>query len=132
MEVGTSTVSDSSPETGSLVHAVGDEDATFTYFSAFSPCCRPDLADPPKGIDIEKVDGGLEITAEGPGSCQITISSTDVESSILPVAVYMKPATLEVSPSTVSLEVDGTATRPPRRSLNDDVFRKRAARGKLP
>ena len=91
MEVGTSTVSDSSPETGSSFTLSATRDATFTYFSAFSPCCRPDLADPPKGIDIEKVDGGLEITAEGPGSCQITISSTDVESSILPVAVYMKP-----------------------------------------
>ena len=74
-----------------------DEDATFSYFGAFSPCCRPDIADPPKGVDIEKVDGGLEITAEGPGSGQYTISSEGVESAILLVNVYMKPSTLEVS-----------------------------------
>ena len=39
-----------------------------------------------------------------------TISSTGVEPAILPVTVYKKPATLEVSPGTASLAVDGTAT----------------------
>ena len=87
-----------------------DEDATFGYIGVFSPCCDPFLADPPKSIDIEEVDGGLEITAEGPGRGSYTISSPDVESAILLVTVYQNPATLEVSPSTASLEVDGTTT----------------------
>ena len=87
-----------------------DEDTTFGYFSTFGPCCSPNRADPPKGIDIEKIDGGLEVMAEGPGTGQITITSTDVASAILPVTVYMNPATLDVSPDPVSLSVDGTAT----------------------
>ena len=87
-----------------------DEDATFGYIGVFSPCCDPFLADPPKSIDIEEVDGGLEITAEGPGRGSYTISSPDVESAILLVTVYQNPASLEVSPSTASLEVDGTTT----------------------
>ena len=87
-----------------------DENATLSYLGTFGPCCNPDIADPPKAWDIEIVDGGLEITAEGPGSGKITISSTDVESAILPVNIYMKPATLEVSPSSTSLAVGETAT----------------------
>ena len=86
------------------------EDATFGYIGVFSPCCNPGLADPPKTLDIKKVDGGLEITAEGPGGGSYTISSPDVESAILLVTVYLNPASLEVSPDTVSLDVDGTAT----------------------
>ncbi len=86
------------------------EDATFGFIGSFGPCCHPDLADPVRTWDIEKVDGGLEITSEGPGRGNLTITSTDVESAILPVTVYMKPATLEVSPSSASLEVDGTTT----------------------
>ena len=96
-----------------------DEDAIFGYIGIFSPCCDPFLADPPRGIDITQVDGGLEITAEGPGRGQYTIRSEGVESAILLVTVYQKLASLEVSPSSVSLEVspssvslavDGTAT----------------------
>ena len=87
-----------------------DEDATWSYFGAFSPCCHPDIADPPKAWDSEKTDDGLNITAEGPGSGQITISSTDVESAILGVTIYMKPASVVVSPSLASLEVDETTT----------------------
>ena len=90
-----------------------DEDATWGYFAAFSPCCRPNIPDPPtppNSWDIEKTDDGLNITAEGPGSGQITISSTDVESAILGVTVYMKPASVVVSPSSADLEVDGTTT----------------------
>ena len=87
-----------------------DENATLSYLGTFGPCCNPDIADPPKAWDIDIVDGGLEITAEGPGSGKITISSTDVESAILPVNIYMKPATLEVSPSSTSLAVGETAT----------------------
>ena len=87
-----------------------DEDATFNFFSSFSLCCMPNIADPPKAIDIEKTDDGLEITAEGPGTGRITISSTDVESAILLISVVQQPSTLEVSPASVSLAADGTAT----------------------
>ena len=88
-----------------------DEDATWRYFGASSPCCGPDVdISNPSVYDIKKVDGGLEITSEGPGSGQITISSTDVESAILGVTVYIKPASVEVSPSTADLAVGGTAT----------------------
>ena len=56
------------------------------------------------------MDGDLEITAEGAESGSYTISSPDVESAILLVTVYQKPASLKVPPSPVSLEVDGTST----------------------
>lgn len=80
-----------------------DEDATFGYFSFFSPCCGLRPGDPIRTINIEKVDGGLEITAEGTGSGQITISSTDVEPAILLIPVYQIASTLEVSPNSASL-----------------------------
>ena len=100
-----------------------DEDATFGYIGTFSPCCDPFLADPPKGIDITEVDGGLEITAEGPGRGQYTIRSEGVESAILLVTVNQKPASLEVSPSSVSLAVDGTATlRATVKDANDNAI----------
>ena len=90
----------------------GDEDtnATFNAFSVFSPCCGPNVANPPKRIRTERVTNALEITAEGPGSGQITISSEGVESAILLVSVYQEPSSLEVSPDSVTLAVDGTAT----------------------
>ena len=91
-------------------NGVEDQDATFTYISAFSPCCEPDLANPSKGIDIERVDGGLEITAEGPGSGSVMIGSDGAESAILLVTVYQEPSSLEVSPGSVNLAVAGTAT----------------------
>ena len=87
------------------------EDATFSYSAVSSPCCGPDVdRTDPWVFDMETTGDGLDITSEGPGSGQITISSPDVESAILPVTVYMKPASLEVSPSSASLAVDGTTT----------------------
>ena len=101
-----------------------DEDATFGYIGTFSPCCDPFLADPPRGIAITQVDGGLEITAEGPGRGQYTIRSEGVESAILLLTVNQKPASLEVSPSSVSLAVDGTATlRATVKDANDNAIR---------
>ena len=96
-----------------VLDADGDEveNATFAYTAVSSACCRPDvdLTDP-SVFGTKRTDDGLEITSRGPGSGRVTISSTDVEPAILPVTVYKKPATLEVSPSSASLEVDGTAT----------------------
>ena len=96
-----------------VLDADGDEveGATFTSIAISSPCCGSDIDwTDPTVFGMERTDDGLEITSEGPGSGQITISSTDVEPAILPVTVYKKVATLEVSPSSTSLAVDGTAT----------------------
>ena len=88
-----------------------DEAATWSYFSFASPCCGPDVdSTDPEVYSIERTDDGLDITAEGPGSGQITISSTGVEPAILGVTVYMKPTTLEVSPSSPNLAVNGSTT----------------------
>ena len=78
-----------------------DEDATFSALSTFSGT---------PGIAINEVDDGLEITAEGTGSGKITFSSPGKASAILIVTVYQNPATLTVSPDSVNLQVDGTAT----------------------
>ena len=93
-----------------------DENATFSYFGSFSPCCGV-LG---KGFDITKVDDGLEITAGSPGSGRITICSSscfrladeepEIADAVLLVTIYQKPASLTVSPDAVSLAVDGTAT----------------------
>ena len=88
-----------------------DKDATFGWFSI--SCCG-DFG------DITTVDDGLEITAEGTGSGRITICSPScyrpvdeepaIADAVLLVKIYQKPASLTVSPDTVSLAVDGTAT----------------------
>ena len=87
-----------------------DTDATFSFSGIFSPCCGPDARNYLGGTSTRKVDGGLEVTARGPGRGQITINSQDAESAILPVTVYMAPASLEISPDLVTLAVDGTTT----------------------
>lgn len=91
-------------------NGIEDTSATFSSIGVFSPCCGPNVANPPKGIRTEKVNDGLEITAEGPGGGSITISSDGVESAILLVTVGQAPASLEVSPDSVNLASDGTAT----------------------
>ena len=87
-----------------------DADATFSFSGIFSPCCGPDARNYLGWTSTRKVDGGLEVTARGPGRGQITISSQDAESAILPITVYMAPASLEISPDSVTLAVDGTTT----------------------
>ena len=102
---------------------VEDEDATFGYIAFFSPCCGLRPGDDIKTWDIEKVEGGLEITAEGTGSGRMTIcspscfTSTDeetdedeIEDAVVLATIYQKPASLTVSPNTSSLAEDGTAT----------------------
>ena len=88
-----------------------DEDATWGYFGFSSPCCRPNVdMTNPTVLAIERTNDGLDITAEGPGSGQITISSTGVDPAILGVRVYMKPASVVVAPSSAALQIDGTTT----------------------
>ena len=86
------------------------EDASFSYFSAFSACCGIEFGTIPDGIAVTIVDGGLEITAAGTGSGQISVTSPGVESALLLVKVYQKPASVTVSPDSVNLEADQTAT----------------------
>ena len=62
------------------------------------------------GIGMERVDGGLEITANGTGSGNVQISSEGAQSAILIVKVHQKPASLELSPSSADLTVGGTTT----------------------
>ena len=97
-----------------------DEDATFGYFGFFSPCCGIEFGSTFKTWAIEKVDDGLEITAEGTGSGRITICSpscfespdeeSEIEDAVVLGTIYQKPASLTVSPNTKSLAVGGTAT----------------------
>ena len=84
-------------------NGVEDEDASFSWGMVFGPCCG-------KTVDIVIVDDGLEITAEGTGDGIITIVSSDVEPAFVLVQVYQVPASLTVSPDSVSLAVDETAT----------------------
>ena len=77
-----------------------DEGAKFSAFSIFSG----------GGIATKRVDDGLEITAEGRGSGKITVSSPGKASAIIFVTVYQNAATVTVSPDSVNLQVDGTAT----------------------
>ena len=93
---------DTKKVTVTIVDENGDEDehATFSAFSIFSG----------GGIATKKVDDGLEITAEGRGSGKITVSSPGKASAIIFVTVYQNAATVTVSPDSVNLQVDGTAT----------------------
>ena len=80
----------------------GDEDtgASWNFIGAFST----------GGIGMERVDGGLEITANGTGIGNGQINSEGAQSAILIVKVYQKSASLELSPSSVDLTVGGTTT----------------------
>ena len=91
-------------------NGVVDEDASFSWGMVFGPCCGFEPGDTIRTLDIVKLDDGLEITAQGKGRGQITISSRDVESAIVLVRVYQVSDSLTVSPDSVSLAVDETAT----------------------
>ena len=84
-----------------------DEDATWTLFGTFSPCCG---IDDPGNNDIETVDGTLEVTSGVTGSGKVTIYSDGAKSAVLLLRVYQVPASLTLSPSSKSLTVGGTVT----------------------
>ena len=91
-------------------NGVEDEDASFGYVTSFQACCGFEPGDTLKIPAIERVDDGLEITAEGTGSGHIQIYSSGVESAIVRVTVYQVPASLTVSPDSATLAVGATAT----------------------
>ena len=85
-----------------------DEDAWFSYsFFFFSPSTGGRIGD--GGLDITKVDSGLEITANETGTASVEVFAR-VHSYALKVTVKQNPHSLEVSPDSVSLAVGGTAT----------------------
>ena len=93
---------DSATVTVRILDENGDEDtdATYGWFSVSST----------GAFAIKTVDGGLEVTAEGPGSGWMEITSEGATSAILLVTVYQEPKFLTVSPSSTSLAVGETAT----------------------
>ena len=101
-------------ETKSVTVRVLDEDdeedteALFSTFLFFSPRNGGKIGQ--GGLSFENVDGGIEITANETGSGNVSISSADAEKAILLLRVYQDPASLTVSPDSVSLAVGGTTT----------------------
>ncbi len=87
-----------------------DENATWTTFALFTPCCEPNLADPPQGIAVETTDDGLTVTANGPGRGSISVSSAGAHSGIVQLSVSPKPASLAITPDSVDVTVAGTTT----------------------
>ena len=87
-----------------------DEDASFNWRTTFQACCGFEPGDTIRTLDIVKVDDGLEITAQGTGKGSIKITSPDVEPAIVLVNVDQVPESLTISPDSVSLAVDETAT----------------------
>ena len=80
-----------------------DEDASWSYISQpFGPSL---------GFSVKKVDGGLEITStESVGLGRVDISSDGAKTATFAVRVGQTPASLELSPSSKSLTVDGTVS----------------------
>ena len=84
-----------------------DEDAAFTWSSTYvSSLLQGHYGD----ITVTEVDGGLSITAHGSGRGSITVSSGDVEPALIVISVWQIAASLEISPSSASVSVDGTVT----------------------
>ncbi len=98
-------VGDSETVTVRILDENGDEDTDASYFwisiSALEgPCCT-----------LKRVDDGLEVTmTKAARPMRVDLSSTGAKSATLQVTAYQKATTLEISPNSVSLEVDGTDT----------------------
>ena len=98
-------VGDSETVTVRVLDENGDEDTEASYvWISFSPlegpCCT-----------LTKVDDGLKVTmTKAARTMQVSLSSTGAKSATLLVTAYQKATTLEISPSSVTLAVDGTDT----------------------
>ena len=84
-----------------------DEDAAFTWSSTYTPTA---LQGHFGHITVTEVVGGLSITAHGSGRGSITVSSGDVEPALIVISAWQIAASLEISPPTASVSVDGTVT----------------------
>ena len=89
-----------------------DEDASFewntSYYPMFSSGCESTFADPM--LEIEEVDGDLEITVHQEGSGEVTVRSEGVESALIFLTVNQMPATVTLAPDSADLEVDGAVS----------------------
>ena len=89
-----------------------DEDASFDWSGTFHPLpddgCDSTLAD--LWLEVEKVDGDLEITAHQGGDGEVTVRSEGVESALIIITVYQMPATVTLAPDSADLEVDETVS----------------------
>jgi len=98
-------VGDSETVTVRILDENGDEDtdASYVWISISGPegpCCT-----------LTKVDDGLKVTmTKAARPMRVDLSSTDAKSARLQVTAYQKATSLEISPNSVSLEVDGTDT----------------------
>ena len=89
-----------------------DEDASFesiaSYDPMFSSGCDSTLADPM--LEIEEVDGDLEITVHQEGSGEVEVRSEGVESALIFLVVNQIPATGTLAPDSADLEVGETVS----------------------
>ena len=99
-------VGDSETVTVRILDENGDEDtdASYVWISISfggGPCCT-----------LKKVDDGLEVTMTKAGNMRVDLSSAeaDAKTAKLQVTAYQKATSLEVSPSSVTLEVNATDT----------------------
>ena len=81
----------------------------FSWSSLFSPAFSGNsIGD--GGMVVERLDSGLEITANQVGKGSVTITSEDAEPAILLVTAFQRQTVLEVSPVSASLVPGQTVT----------------------
>ena len=89
-----------------------DEDASFestaSYDPVFSSGCESTFADPM--LEMEEVDGDLEITLYQEGSGEVEVRSEGVESALIFLVVNQIPATGTLAPDSADLEVGETVS----------------------
>ena len=92
----------------------GDEDTDATWYLGNGPSGIGFVSFGDGGIDTEKVtEGGadvLSITANGTGENKVYIGSANAKLAVLLVTVYQTPASLALSPATMSLQTGDTGT----------------------
>jgi uncharacterized protein YjdB len=93
----------------------GDEDPDATWHLGSGPSGFGFTSAGDGGIDIEKVnedgvDVGLSITANGTGENYVYVGSANAKHAVLLVTVYQTPASLALSPATLSLQTGDTGT----------------------
>ena len=89
-----------------------DDDASFEWNASYDPMfssgCDSTLADPM--LEIEEVDGDLEITVHQEGSGEVAVRSEGAESALIIITVNQIPATVTLAPDSADLEVDETVS----------------------
>jgi uncharacterized protein YjdB len=94
----------------------GDEDTDATWYLSSGSSGLGFVSIGDGGIDIEKVEpsdgvaGGLSITANETGQNTVYIGSLNAKRALLLVTVYQTPASLALSPATLSLQTGDTGT----------------------